>query len=70
MAIYARVVNGLVAEVIQPLLKDDGSVWPIADRYTTDLVAEMVDITSVSPQPQCWWTTSDGGKTFLPPSVS
>lgn len=60
MTIYARVESGVVQEVIQPLYKDDGTEWLIADRYTSDLVAQMVDVTHVTPKPECWWICSDG----------
>lgn len=68
MQIYARVQSGIVQEIIQPLLKDDGTPWPIEDRYTPDLVAQMVDVTNVSPMPSCWWTYN--GVKFSPPATT
>lgn len=60
MAVYARVDGGVVQEIIQPLFKDDGTEWPIEERYTPDFVAQMVDITGLDPQPQSGWTYTNG----------
>ena len=56
MHIYARIDNGVVAEIIAPAAWDDGTEIPIAQRFTAELVATMVDITSVSPLPEPGWT--------------
>jgi hypothetical protein len=78
MKSYARIQDGVVMEVIPPMTYDADSPvgveppWkagdeiPIDRRYTPELVATMVDITGISPQPQQWWTY-DGAK-FSPPS--
>ena len=68
MHTYARVVNGVVMEIILPATDQNGNEVPIAGRFTPDLVAEMIDVTSVIPAPECWWTTTDGGKTFKAPT--
>ncbi|WP_146123967.1 hypothetical protein [Burkholderia multivorans] len=67
MKTYARIDNGVVAEVIRPRTYDeDGPIdpatgypkWtagdeiPISDRYHPDFVALLVDVTGDSPQPQ------------------
>lgn len=60
MAVYARVSEGVVQEIILPLLKDDESEWPIEERFTEEMVAQMVDITGVSPVPESGWVLVDG----------
>lgn len=65
MRIYARIEDGIVQEIIEPLLNADGQPYGIADRFTPDVVATMVDITQLSPRPACGWTYD--GKRFAPP---
>ena len=71
MNVYARVDQGLVMEVIQPQKwgVDDTNVPPafLADdwqaievRFTADLVAQMVDVTGLDPQPLAGWTYING----------
>ncbi|MEB2504652.1 hypothetical protein SB394_12080 [Burkholderia sp. BCCIQ04A] len=60
MKTYARVDNGVVMEIIEPLLDDAGNEVPIEDRFTPEIVSEMIDVTGLSPMPECWWTYSDG----------
>ncbi|WP_213765729.1 hypothetical protein [Caballeronia sp. dw_19] len=67
MTIYARVSDGVVQEIIQPLLQEDGNEWPITDRFTANQVAQMVDVTNLDPQPACWWTYN--GSTFRAPET-
>ncbi|MEX3933257.1 hypothetical protein AB4Y32_15890 [Paraburkholderia phymatum] len=79
MKTYARIQQGIVAEIIPPMQYDAdnpagialawklGDEVPIERRYTPDLVSTMVDITSVSPQPQQGW--SYDGKVFTAPST-
>ncbi|MEB2535917.1 hypothetical protein SB394_02910 [Burkholderia sp. BCCIQ04A] len=67
MKSYVRVDKGIVMEVIDPLIDDAGTEVPIESRFTPELVAEMIDVTDISPQPQCWWTF-DGGAFFPPVS--
>lgn len=82
MKTYARVQDGIVVEVIDPMAYDSDSPvgiepgWksgdeiPIASRYHPFLldgtISYMVDITNVSPRPECWWTYD--GKLFSPPN--
>ncbi|WP_330728209.1 hypothetical protein [Burkholderia multivorans] len=68
MKTYARIDKGIVMEIIAPATDDSGNEIPIEERFTPELVAQMIDITGVSPQPQCWWTYSEGK--FSPPEVS
>lgn len=56
MKTYARVDNGIVQEVIEPFADPDGNEYAIEDRFTPDLVAQMVDITGIAPKPQLLWT--------------
>jgi hypothetical protein len=65
MKTYARVVSGIVMEIIEPMTDNAGNEIPIANRFTSEFVATLVDVTSVSPAPTCWWTY-DGSK-FHPP---
>lgn len=68
MSVYARIENGLVAEIIQPLFKDDGTEWPIEARFTAEFVATLVDITGMDPQPLGGWVATNTGGiwTFAP----
>lgn len=52
MKIYAYVENGVVSEVIQPLLDNEGSEIPIDQRYTPEFVANCVDVTGIDPSVQ------------------
>ncbi|KVE34288.1 hypothetical protein [Burkholderia sp. TSV86] len=56
MAIYARIYEGAVVEIIHPMLDDEGSEIPIGQRYTRELVESMVDVTDVEPRPDLRWT--------------
>lgn len=55
MAIYAYVADGIVIEIIQPLLDADGTECPIAQRFTPQFLLNLVDVTSVSPLPKPNW---------------
>jgi hypothetical protein len=66
MTIYARVSNGVVQEIINPLLDDDGIEFQISIRFTPDIVAQMVDITDCNPMPACWWAYD--GRNFSEPA--
>lgn len=58
--IYAHVIDGVVRELFSP-----PSDVPIADCFHADIVAQFVDVTSVSPEPQPGWTYS--GTAFAAP---
>lgn len=69
MKTYARVQNSIVQEIVGPVTDDLGNEIAIGDRFTPDLVLQMVDVTGVSPQPACWWTYN--GTVFsAPPSAA
>lgn len=68
MLVYGRIQDGALVEIIQPgTYTAEGLDWiegmpsrigleiPIAERFTPELVATMVDITEVTPQPQIYW---------------
>lgn len=65
MSIYALIQDGYVWEVIGPYIDANGVSVPIEERYTPDMVANMVDITNVEPLPDQHWTWD--GVTFTPP---
>lgn len=65
--IYARIENGVVLEIIKPLLDDDGNEFPVAARFVPELAAQMIDVTDVSPMPEQRWTYD--GTTFTPPAI-
>lgn len=44
MTSYARIVSGLVLEIIPPVFDAEGEEVPIAARFTPDIAAEMVAI--------------------------
>ncbi|TCK43973.1 hypothetical protein B0G84_2321 [Paraburkholderia sp. BL8N3] len=67
MKIYARIENGVVMEIIKPLLDDDGNEFSVAARFVPELVAQMIDVTSASPIPAQRWTYD--GTTFTPPAI-
>lgn len=48
---YAHVIDGRVVELIQPMYRDDGEEVAIGDRFSAEMVAQMVDVTDVSPKP-------------------
>lgn len=77
MKSYALIRDAVVAEIIPPSTYDEDSpegvepAWragdeiPIGDRFTPDLVATMVDITSVTPIPGEGWAYN--GSAFSEP---
>lgn len=44
-----------------------GDEIPIERRFTAEFVGTLVDVTGVTPAPECWW--SYDGTNFLPPSA-
>ncbi|KVE08346.1 hypothetical protein [Burkholderia anthina] len=60
MKIYARVDDDVVVEIIEPVTDDLGNEVPIEDRFTPEIVKQMVDVTGLSPTPACWWTYLNG----------
>lgn len=68
MKTYAHVQNGSVIEIIEPYIDPSGNEVPIEERYIAEFVAQMVDITDVSPKPEQRWTYD--GATFSAPIVT
>lgn len=73
MHTYARIdtpyAQPCVAEIIVPAVDASGNEIPIAERFTAAFIATLVDITTVTPQPQCWWTATEANDawTFAAP---
>jgi len=68
MRTYALIEDGKVSEIIPPYVNPDGVDVPIEERYTPNMVAQMVDITDLDPQPQQQWTYN--GSVFAAPVVA
>lgn len=66
MRTYARVKNGIVQEVITPYADESGTEVPIEQRFTPELVADLVDVTGLDPVPDQRWTYE--GLEFNPPT--
>lgn len=66
MKTYARIQNGLVAELIPVLLDAAGNEHPISERFTPDIAAAIVDASAATGVAQGW--TYSGG-TFAAPVV-
>jgi hypothetical protein len=66
MRTHALIEDGKVSEIIPPYVNPDGVDVPIEERYTPNMVAQMVDITDMDPQPQQQWTYD--GVTFAAPA--
>lgn len=60
MKTYARIIGGVVQEVIAPMTDSAGTEVPITNRFPPDFVASLVDATSASPQPQQGWAYGAG----------
>lgn len=69
MKIYARIDDGMVAEIIKPMVDGDGNEIPIEARFHPDFVATLIDITGVSPQPK-ERDLYDGATFSAPPPVA
>jgi hypothetical protein len=65
MKIYARVSDGIVVEVIQPMFDTEGQYIPIELRFHPDFVALLIDVTDLNPTPGPWWTYD--GSVFTAP---
>jgi len=67
MSTYARIESGAVAEIIAPVTDELGSEIDVADRFTPDIVAQLVDITDLPLQPSQGFAYVNG--VFMPPVV-
>ncbi len=65
MQTYARVEQGVLVEIIKPLLYDDGTEIPITARFPDFFLETLVNITNEDPMPGEMW--SYNGETFTPP---
>ena len=76
MKIYARIQDGVVAEIILPATYDsdgefdgvsyhEGDEISIERRFHPAIVATLVDITTIDPMPEQRWTYD--GTTFTAP---
>ncbi|CAH2808757.1 MAG: hypothetical protein PPHEINF_6204 [uncultured Paraburkholderia sp.] len=78
MKVYAYIQNGEVFGIIEPVARDidspeggepsfkAGDEVPIEQRYHPTFVANCVDITGISPQPQQRWKYDKSLNTFSP----
>lgn len=76
MKTYARIEDGRVAEIIAPMSYDEDSPdglrpgWkagdeiPIEVRFHPEIVAALVDVTSIDPKPEQTWMYD--GSSFAP----
>lgn len=44
MKIYARIVDGVVVEIIDPLLDPDGREFSISERFHPDISKQMIEV--------------------------
>ena len=51
---YALIQSGVVHEIIQPLLREDGTQVPLADIYSAELVADIVPADNTVQQGDLW----------------
>lgn len=65
---YARIVDGRVVELIAPMFRDDGQEVAITDRFSAEMVAQMVDVSSFAPRPSQGDVAveADGAWSFAP----
>lgn len=81
MKVYAYIQNGKVFEIIEPVIRDidspegvepafkAGDEVPIDQRYHPAFVADCVDITGLSPQPQQRWNYDKSTNAFSAPAA-
>lgn len=50
--IYAYMQDGRIYQIVPASFDDEGNYIPLEERFTPEFVADCVDITDVSPQPQ------------------
>ena len=56
MKTYALVTDSMVHELIEPAIYQDGTEIAIADRFSAEVVALLVDVTELAEKPQPRWT--------------
>jgi len=72
---YVRIADGRVCEIIEPFFGEDGLEVPIAERFSSETVAQMVDVTGIAPQPSEGDVATLNGETwsfaaYVPPPPS
>lgn len=72
MHVYAHIFEGVVWEIIDPMQDSDGVEIPLSNRYTQEFCETCIDVTDVTPRPECGWTAieKDGTWTFAAPPLS
>lgn len=68
MKIYARLDDGVVVEIINPMTDAEGSEIAIERRFHPDFVAMLVDVTELAPPPTEFYTYD--GAAFHAPTTS
>lgn len=68
MATYARVLDGIVIEVILPAYYESGLEISIHDRYTPEFISELAEVNESGPLPDQGWSAIeiDGAWSFAP----
>jgi hypothetical protein len=65
MNTYARVIDGVVWEIIVQFMDEAGVFIPVEEIFPPEIVAQLVDVTGLDPQPEQGWTHD--GSTFAAP---
>lgn len=70
MKTHARIEGGNVAEIVTPAMDSEGAEIQIDARFHSDIVAALVDVTTVNPAPQVGWSATQiaGVWTFAAPA--
>ncbi|CAJ0737655.1 hypothetical protein R16034_00801 [Ralstonia edaphis] len=55
MKTYAYIENGVVVEIIGPAADADGKEILISERFSSNFVAKLVDVTNAQPKPSAGW---------------
>jgi hypothetical protein len=71
MKTYVYVNDGVVWEIVRPMVDGDENEIPLSSRYTSSFCSQCVDVTGMQPPPQENWTAiEDGGQwSFSAPSA-
>lgn len=67
MKTYARMEGNTAAEIIPPMADDDGNEIPIEDRFHSEIVATLLDVTDVEGIAPGWVRN---GSSFSAPAPS
>lgn len=66
MSTYARIDGGIVVELIESMLDEQGNEIPLSERFAAEFVSTLHDVTGISPQPAYMWRFD--GVSFSPPA--